>query len=359
MTLLGLVGLVLLLAWWATGRLCTPGSCLYLLDHPNARSLHEVPTPLTGGLALLGSVAVGLLLAALWEVPTKGWWLGSPQTPPMAGLWIMGVTFLLALVSFWDDRGGIPVSFRFSVQLIAAAVVVIGCGITFLSIPIPAVGNVQLGWVAVPVTVLFLLWMTNLYNFMDGMDGFAGGMTVLGFACMAYFAWQAQHSLILILSLVISMGAAGFLFYNLPPARIFMGDVGSVSLGFLSGSLIVLGVHDGLFDIWTPLLVFSPFVLDATVTVVRRALQGKKIWEAHRTHYYQRLVLYGWGHRKTLLSEYALMALCVTAALVYHSASDSWRVVLLAIWIVGFATLALGVRLMEQRAGRQRRTYED
>jgi len=268
------------------------------------------------------------------------------------------MAFLLALVSFWDDRVGLPVSLRLGVQLIAAVAVVSGAGVTLSSITMPAVGNVQLGVAAVPLTVLFVLWMTNLYNFMDGMDGFAGGMTVIGFGAMAYFAWQAQHAFILILSLVISMGAVGFLFYNLPPARIFMGDVGSISLGFLSGTLIVLGVHDGLFDIWTPLLLFSPFVLDATATVLRRVFHGEKIWEAHRTHYYQRLVLHGWGHRKTLLSEYALMVLCVAAALLYQAATDVGRVVLLAIWILGFVMLAVRIGLMEQRAVRQGRTYE-
>ena len=114
------------------------------------------------------------------------------------------MTFLLALVSFWDDRGGLPVSFRFGVQLIAAAVVVIGVGITFSFIIMPIVGSVQLGWVAVPVTLLFLLWMTNLYNFMDGMDGFAGGMTVIGCGFMAYFAWKAGHEFILISALLLS-----------------------------------------------------------------------------------------------------------------------------------------------------------
>ena len=348
-TLLGLVGLVFLLAWWATGRLCTPGSCLHLLDHPNARSLHEVPTPRTGGLALLGSVAVGLLLATLWEVPTKAWWLGSPQTPPMAGLWILGMTFLLALVSFWDDRGGLPVSFRFGVQLIAAAVVVIGVGITFSFIIMPIVGSVQLGWVAVPVTLLFLLWMTNLYNFMDGMDGFAGGMTVIGCGFMAYFAWKAGHEFILVSALLLSVASAGFLVHNFPPAKIFMGDLGSVASGFLCGALIILGCRDRVFDFWVPLILFSPFILDATITLIRRVWQREKIWVAHRTHYYQRLVLSGWGHRKAVLAEYAVMVLCGGFALLYQYASEEWRLVILGFWGMLFLFLALAVKGVEQR----------
>ncbi len=358
MTLLGCGCLVFILAWWATGRLCVPGSPLYLLDYPNARSLHETPTPRTGGLALLGSVALGLGAAALWDVPVRGWWSGASQISSTAGLWIQGMTALLALVSFWDDRGGLPVSLRFGMQLIAAVGVVSGAGVTLSSIPLPIAGSLPLGLVAAPLTIVFILWMTNLYNFMDGMDGFAGGMTVVGFGAMAFFAWQAQHAFILLLALVISMGALGFLFYNLPPARIFMGDVGSVSLGFLGGTLIVLGVQDGVFDLWVPVLVFSPFVVDATATVLRRALHGERVWQAHRTHYYQRLVLYGWGHRKTLAAEYALMALCVFAALFYQVSSDRGRIVILSIWMLGFISLALGISLMEQRAIRRGRRYE-
>ncbi len=357
--LLGVGGLVLVLTYWGIGWLCMPGSRLYLLDYPNARSLHEIPTPRTGGLALLVSAAIGLIVATLWEFPTQAWWLSASQTSPTAGAWILAMTVLLAVVSFWDDRDGLPVLLRLAVQLIAAATVVIGAGVSLSSLSLPAVGSLSFEGVAVPLTLLFVLWMTNLYNFMDGMDGFAGGMTVFGFGAIAYFAWQAQHPFILILSLIISMGAVGFLLYNLPPARIFMGDVGSISLGFLSGTLSVLGVQDGLFDIWTPLLVFSPFVLDATTTMLGRAVRGEKIWEAHRTHYYQRLVLHGWGHRKTLLSEYALMALCVAAAVLYHGATDSGRLAILVVWILGFAGLAVGVGLMEQRAGQQGRMYED
>ena len=101
-----------------------------------------------------------------------------------------------------------------------------------------------------------------------------------------------------------------------------MGDVGSVASGFLCGALIVLGCRDGVFDVWVPFIVFSPFILDATVTLIRRVWQGEKVWVAHQTHYYQRLVLSGWGHRRTVLAEYALMAFCGGVAMLYHHAAQ-------------------------------------
>ena len=148
---------------------------------------------------------------------------------------------------------------------------------------------------------------------------------------------------------VVAMTTLGFLFHNFPPARIFMGDVGSIPLGFTAGTLMLVGLRDGLFDIWVPILIFSPFILDATITVLRRAWQRQRIWEAHRDHYYQRLVLSGWSHRQTVLAEYVVMALCGGLAVLYQEASEEWRLVILGFWGVLFFSLALAVRGVEQR----------
>jgi len=340
--------IVLALAWWVTGRLCSPGSFLHLLDHPNERSLHHVPTPRTGGLAIIASVLIGLGVAALVvavERPPMGF---LPKGLASGSLWIVGSIVLVSVVSFLDDRSGLSAGLRFALQAIAAVVVVWGVGLTLPSIPIPAVETIPLGWMAAPVSMLFLLWMTNLYNFMDGMDGFAGGMTALGFGFLAYFAWSAGHTFMFLIATLVSMGALGFLFYNLPPARIFMGDVGSISMGFTCGTVILLGLRDGLFDLWVPILVFSPFILDATVTVLRRAWQRKRIWEAHRDHYYQRLVVSGWGHRKTMVAEYVLMLTCGLSAIVYYRVGETWRLAILMGWIVTYVILAWAIRKAEQ-----------
>ena len=111
-----------------------------------------------------------------------------------------------------------------------------------------------------------------------------------------------------------------------------------------------MGVQDGLFDLWVPLLIFSPFIVDATVTLVRRLLRGEKIWHAHREHYYQRLVLAGWGHRKTVLAEYAIMLACGVSAVAYGQAGESWRLAILLGWVAVYIFLALGVRGVEGQA---------
>ena len=337
------------LSWWITGLFVSKASLLRSTDHPNDRSLHTKPTPRSGGVAILASVLFGLGVAALGfaVVPPSAGFL--PNDFASASVWIVGSIVLVATVSFLDDRSGLPIGIRFAVQIIAAVIVVWGVGLTLPSIPIPAVKTIELGWLAAPVTVLFLLWMTNLYNFMDGMDGFAGGMTTLGFGFFAYFGWRAGHPFMLVTATVVSMSALGFLFHNFPPARIFMGDVGSISLGFTGGALMLVGLRDGLFDLWVPIMIFSPFILDATVTVLRRAWQRQRIWEAHRDHYYQRLVLSGWGHRRTVLAEYGIMALCGGLALVYQYASEGWRLIVLGVWGIIFLSLAFAVRSVGQR----------
>jgi UDP-N-acetylmuramyl pentapeptide phosphotransferase/UDP-N-acetylglucosamine-1-phosphate transferase len=351
-TWLLLAGGVAALSWWITGLLVSKASLLRSIDHPNERSLHCKPTPRSGGVAILASVLIGLGVAALGFAvapPPTGF---LPKGFASASVWIVGSIALITAVSFLDDRKGLSAGLRFATQAIAAVIVVWGVGLTLSSFPIPAFTTIELGWLAAPVTVLFLLWMTNLYNFMDGMDGFAGGMTVLGFGFLASFGWKAGHPFMLLMTTVVSMSALGFLIHNFPPARIFMGDVGSIPLGFTGGALMLVGLRDGLFDLWVPIMVFSPFILDATVTVLRRAWQRQKIWEAHREHYYQRLVLLGWGHRKTVLVEYGLMALCGLLAWGYQVGDDHAKLAILGFWGFLMASLMLAVHLAERMATR-------
>ncbi len=344
---LGLLGVVFLAAVGLTRVLSAPTSRWALLDLPNERSLHAMPVPRTGGLAVFGSVFLGLALSLMLE------WSGGVVSPGPAGwggtgLWVLGITLVVGLLSFWDDQASLPVGLRLGVHAVAAGCVVWGAGLTVNVVAIPVLGDVSLGWLAPPLTMLFLVWMTNLYNFMDGMDGLAAGMTVLGYGVLGYMAWRAGHHVMMGISLLVAMAAGGFLLFNLPPARIFLGDVGSIPMGFLAGALAVMGVRDGVFDIWVPVLVFSPFVADATVTLFRRLLHGEKVWRAHREHYYQRLVLAGWSHRKTMLAEYLLMAVCGGTAVLYTQAEGPARASILVGWLLVYGALALGVRVVER-----------
>ncbi|MBU1645421.1 MAG: glycosyltransferase family 4 protein [Gammaproteobacteria bacterium] len=250
------------------------------LDLPNQRSLHTVAVPRSGGIGILAGVIVGMA-----------------AEPP--ALTVLAGFILVALVSWWDDRRSLPVVARFASHFTAGGLA-LGGGL--------AAQWAEWGLWGQVAALLGIVWMTNLYNFMDGANGLAGGMAVFGFGAYAVAAGTAGQVPLAAWASCIAAAAGGFLLFNFDPARIFMGDIGSVSLGFLAAILGLEGMRLEVWPIWFPLLVFAPFVVDASVTLAKRALRGDKVWQAHREHYYQRLVRSGWSHRKLALHEYGLMA---------------------------------------------------
>ena len=278
------------------------------LDEPNERSLHQRPVPRTGGVAVIVGTAAGLYFVegAYW--------------PPLL------IALLLAGVSLLDDLRGMPTAVRLTAHLAAAAALV-----WHLAWPMDPVAAVLL--------VLAVTWITNLYNFMDGSDGLAGGMAVIGFGVYAYAANLAGSTWIPAFCVALAGASTAFLTHNFPPARIFMGDVGSIPLGFLAAALGIVGWHDGLWPLWFPALVFGPFIGDATVTLLRRLLRGERVWQAHKDHYYQRLVRMGFGHRGTAVVGYLVMAACGAMALFGRTQP-------LIIQIFAFLTAAAGLAVI-------------
>jgi UDP-N-acetylmuramyl pentapeptide phosphotransferase/UDP-N-acetylglucosamine-1-phosphate transferase len=256
----------------------------FALDEPNARSLHERPVPRTGGIAVLAGAAIALAFGAA-----------------SLGL-VMALALFLAVVSFLDDLFGMPSAVRLLSHVAAAGVLV-----WYVLAPMELVSLV--------VLAIAVAWITNLYNFMDGSDGLAGGMAVIGFGTYAAAAQLASDASLAALSVAIAAASLAFLLHNFHPARIFMGDVGSIPLGFLAAALGIVGWRGDLWPLWFPVLVFGPFIGDATVTLLRRLLRGERVWQAHREHYYQRMVRMGLGHRGTAWLAYGAMLLCAAAAL--------------------------------------------
>ncbi|TVQ97600.1 MAG: glycosyltransferase family 4 protein [Desulfovibrionales bacterium] len=328
-------------AYLASGR-----ARLRILDHPNERSLHYAPVPRTGGLAILAGLVAALASVTVVE-------LGGlhPQTTPLAeasaanilrGLrWPLAALLLVAVVSFIDDQRGLGAGPRFVVHLLAAVLALVG-GLALAVLDLGIWNPALPGIVGGLFSVLFLIWMTNLYNFMDGMDGFAGGMGVIGFGFLGLFGWMGGEYGYALLCWCTSLACLGFLIFNFPPARIFMGDCGASTLGFWAGVLILWADVRGVVPLWAGVLVFSPFIVDATVTLLRRLLAGEAIWQAHRSHYYQRLVQLGWGHRKTVLAEYTVMLAAGLSGLMLLWFTDPrWVLPGLLLW--GGIYLALGV----------------
>jgi UDP-N-acetylmuramyl pentapeptide phosphotransferase/UDP-N-acetylglucosamine-1-phosphate transferase len=310
---------------------------LQVLDHPNARSLHDRAVPRSGGLGVLaGWFAALLVIGAV---------VGFPPTLS----WLTAGVLLVAAVSYWDDRHDLDSRTRLLVHLLAAGLLWLGglrwelLGVPGTLVPLPP-------WVALPLTVLYITWMLNLYNFMDGMDGLAGVMAAIGFGALALLGLREGDLVYGATCAAVAAGALGFLSGNLPPARIFLGDVGSSSLGLLAAGLTLWGASSGLFQLWVGWLIFSPFIVDATWTLLRRAWHRERIWEAHRSHHYQRLVLAGWGHRRTLVWAAVLIAAAAFSAVAGSrmTAAEQWQ--LLGAWSVVYALIHLRVGLTERRA---------
>lgn len=283
-----------------------------VLDQANERSLHTTAVPRTGGIAIAAGVAAGLTFAG-----DNG----------QALLWI---ALALAAVSFVDDLFDLPMPLRLGMHVAAAI------GAMALVSP-DADAFVFL------LLVLSIAWLTNLFNFMDGSDGLAGGMAVVGFAAFAIAAQSEGMATLATQCIAIASAALAFLLFNFAPAKVFMGDAGSIPLGFLAGAIGVSGWQAGIWELWFPVLVFSPFVVDATLTLVKRVWRRDRVWQAHRDHYYQRLVRMGWGHRNTALLEYLLMTVCAGLALAARKATPEIQMAAVGFCAAVYLALALWI----------------
>lgn len=282
--MLGGLGVLSFVVAWVAARVLLSRFASFALDEPNARSLHERPVPRTGGIAVLLGAALSLAFGAFQ-------------------LWIvMLVALFLAAVSFVDDLRGMPTAVKLLFHVAACAALA-----WYVLSPMHPV--------ELAILIVAAVWITNLFNFMDGSDGLAGGMAAIGFGAYALAAYLAGHVPLAALCLGLAAACAGFLVHNFHPARIFLGDVGSIPLGFFAGALGIVGWRDDVWPLWFPVLVFGAFIGDATLTLLKRLLRGERVWQAHRDHYYQRMVRMGFGHRGTAVTAYGVILVCGAAAL--------------------------------------------
>jgi UDP-N-acetylmuramyl pentapeptide phosphotransferase/UDP-N-acetylglucosamine-1-phosphate transferase len=273
-----------------------------ILDHPVARSSHQIPVPRGGGLALIPlALFAWLMLAAAGEAPQ-----GTNA--------IVAIAALLAIVSWRDDVSGLGAGWRLATHLVAATL-----GVLALPDSMPVFQGLLPPLLDRMAAVLLWVWFVNLYNFMDGIDGITCAETIflgLGVALVLLLA-DAGDDHAPMLALVAAAGAAGFLRWNWPAAKIFLGDVGSVPLGFMTGWLLLAMAAKGL---WVPALILPLYYLaDATLTLLMRAARGERIWQAHREHFYQRALAPDGNHGAVLLlivgGNIALLALAAAAVL--------------------------------------------
>lgn len=245
-----------------------------IIDVPNARSSHQVPTPRGGGVAIVVTFLISLVVLGV-----SG--LGSTAALIALG----GSGGLVAIIGFMDDHGHIAARWRLLGHFLAAAWALFWLGGLA---PLNVFGwSVELGWVGAVFAAFYLVWMLNLYNFMDGIDGIASIEAIstgIG-ACLLYALSGFEQ--LMVLPLILVMAVIGFLYWNFPPARIFMGDAGSGFLGIVLGVLSLQAAWASPQLFWCWLILLGVFIVDATFTLIRRLLRGDKVYEAHRSHAYQ------------------------------------------------------------------------
>lgn len=270
-----------------------------IMDIPNQRSMHTKSTPKSGGVAIVVTFLVGSLTiysaATVARIDSAYFWT-----------FIMG-GIALALISFYDDIRQKSFLTKLAAQVICTLGVSLA-GLVLGRVNVPLIGEVDLGYLGYFVTLLWVVGLTNAYNFMDGMDGLAGGVGLIATCFMCAIAFHEDSAYVYMTSYVLAAGLAGFLIFNLPPAKIFMGDVGSAFVGYTFAVLALLGTafdrgHLSFYVI--PLLLFQ-FIFDTFFTFARRAWSREKVYLPHRTHLYQLLSGIGYSHWQVVTFHYVV-----------------------------------------------------
>lgn len=262
-------------SWVLTGLLRRYALAKSLVDQPNERSSHSIPTPRGGGVSIVVTFLIGITF--LWV---------TSLLEDMAFIALLCAGLGVAIIGFIDDHGHIAARRRLLCHFLAASWLVFWLdGLP----PLVLFGFfVDPGWIGHVLAVVTLVWLLNLYNFMDGIDGIAGieAMSSTLFVGLLFLYVFDNHNLAS-LNLLMFAAVAGFLVWNFPPAKIFMGDAGSGFLGLMLGAMALYGAHIEASMLWVWMILLGVFIVDATYTLARRLLRGDKVYEAHRSHAYQ------------------------------------------------------------------------
>jgi UDP-N-acetylmuramyl pentapeptide phosphotransferase/UDP-N-acetylglucosamine-1-phosphate transferase len=320
-----LFGFVFVLSLLFTGLATRYSRWRGLIDHPGERHSHTVSTPRGGGLGLVLAL---LLTSILFLTSELNIWLEA----------ILPGMVLLSLLGWWDDHSSLSARFRFFVQLVVSFYL-LWC-------------IVGLGWGAsaglLIVAGLFVLWMTNSYNFMDGSNGMAGSQGVFAGIVLAALYCQSGNIQLALVSGMLAASCLGFLPWNIGQARVFMGDAGSLPLGFGFGSLLIYGVAMNEISLPVALLVMLVFLADASMTLLVRVLKGEQWYNPHRQHLYQRLIASGRTHGSVLIFYQAINLMLVVPGIVVAVSFPALAWVVTLVLVLAFGT---GWCLMIRKTG--------
>ena len=309
-----------------------------VVDVPGERSSHHTPTPRGGGIGILaGTIAASAAFGAFTD---------------RAHLLIAAGMVIVAVIGLIDDVRSLGALPRFVTHCAAALIPIVFAGLVLQRVAWPWGGETSLALFAIPVSLLFVVGLTNAYNFMDGINGIASLEAVVAAAAMAVLFVQIGDAKAAIVAIALAAASAGFLPWNFPSASIFMGDVGSGAIGFLLAALVLRYTVSGgsLIAVLLPLL---PFLLDTFVTLVRRIARRERFYAAHRSHFYQRLNALGWSHSAVTLLWTAVGAAGAVVAVAYDGLSHAERTIATGTLLLVHAAIGIAITLREPSRSRQ------
>lgn len=300
-----------------------------IIDNPNERSSHSIPTPRGGGVAVVCSYLLALTVL-----------IYSQQLTVHIGLTLMAGGFVIALLGFLDDHGHINSMLRLAVHFLVAIGVVISLG-GFSEVT--AFNGLQLGFIANIIAVLFLVWLLNLYNFMDGINGIASVEAITTVVSMAILYYVLNTTLNSDILWLLAACVFGFLLWNFPKAKIFMGDACSGFLGLTLGILALIALKENLALFCAWIICLGVFVVDATYTLIKRVLSGYKMYDAHRSHSYQILSRKFGSHTPVTLAVAAINLLWLFP-IAYMTVTQAWAYPELAVLIAYIPLLIVAIK---------------
>ena len=306
------------------------------VDVPNERSSHEIPKLRFGGIAIVGAFFVTFGVSCLLVPPLRAFL-------PLAG----GCAILFA-AGIWDDWRGLGVGAKLGAQ-VGAALIAIAAGNVLHRATLPVAGEVEFGWFAYPLTAIVFIASVNFYNFIDGIDGLAAGGGFIAGVFLALIAGFVGQPLIAVVALMAAGAALGFLQFNFPPARLFMGDSGSTFFGYCFAYLAVAGNRSTPeIPFFVSMLLVASLYVDAALTIVNRLARGEPVFQPHRMHYYQRLLQLGLNHKQVTVLEYLVMLLLGASALLYVRAGALFGPFVSVAWVTAFVLAILKIRALER-----------
>lgn len=307
----------------------TPGVILFArrtgaMDAPNARKVHKKPIPRIGGLAIYLAFTASLLCLWFWGD------FGAEARTELKGLLLCGT--LIVLLGLWDDYRNLPAKGKLLGQIACATLLVLGFDVRIDFITDPFGDYLYLEALAVPATIFWIVGITNTVNLIDGLDGLAAGVATIASTTIFLVAMREDSMFVAVLTIALAGAALGFLFYNFNPARIFMGDTGSMFLGFILSGVSVIGAvkSTATIALIVPILALGLPILDTTFAIVRRYRGGVPIFKPDRGHLHHRLLDLGFTQRQAVLLMYVISALLGLSAVAMTEASGLSAMLILA-----------------------------